>query len=157
MSPLNDLCSLVEKHLTIYVRVYFWALHSIPSICMFVFTPYHSFLSTVVAQSLSCVPLFATPRTAPWQAPLSFTIPWSLLKLMSIESVKSSKHLIFCCPLSSCPQSFPASGSFTMSQLFASGDQIIVNYWPIIIIISLSNKYLGLISFSFVVFWNQEI
>ena len=44
-----------------------------------------------------------------------------------------------------------------MSQLFASGDQIIVNYWPIIIIISLSNKYLGLISFSFVVFWNQEI
>ena len=47
----------------------------------------------------------------------------SLLKLMSIESVMPSNHLILCHPLSSCPQSFPASGFFQMSQFFASGDQ----------------------------------
>ena len=127
-----------------------------PSACLSL-CQYHSFLSTIVAHSLSRVPLFATPQTVPCQASLSFTIPRSLLKLVSIESVMSSKHLIFCCPLSSCPQSFPASGSFTMSQLFASGDQIIINYWPSIIIISLSNKYSELISFTFVVLWNQEI
>ena len=48
---------------------------------------------------------------------------WSLLKLISIESVMLSNHLIFCCPLSSCLQSFPASGSFPMSQFFTSGGQ----------------------------------
>ena len=47
----------------------------------------------------------------------------SLLKLMSIMSVMPSNHLILCHPLSSCLQSFPASGSFQMSQLFASGGQ----------------------------------
>ena len=45
------------------------------------------------------------------------TISQSLLKPMSIESVMPSNHLILCCPFSSCPQSFPASGSFPMSQL----------------------------------------
>ena len=45
----------------------------------------------------------------------------SLLKLMSIKSVMPSNHFIFCCPLSSCPQSFPASRSFPMSQFFTSG------------------------------------
>ena len=49
----------------------------------------------------------------------------SLLKLMSIMSVMPSNHLILCRPLSSCPQSFPASGSFQMSQFFASGGQSI--------------------------------
>ena len=53
-----------------------------------------------------------------------FTISWSLLKLMSIESVMPSNHLILCRPLL-CPQSFPASGSFPMSQLFPSGGQSI--------------------------------
>ena len=55
------------------------------------------------------------------QASLSFSISWSLLKLMSIESVMPSNHLILCRPFSSCPQSFPASASFPMSQLFQSG------------------------------------
>ena len=49
----------------------------------------------------------------------------SLLKLMSIESVMSSNHLILCRPFSSCLQSFPASGSFLMSRLFALGGQSI--------------------------------
>ena len=63
--------------------------------------------------------------TAARQASLSFTISWSLLKLMSIELVMPSNHLILCYPFSSCPQSFPESGSFPMSQLFASGGQSI--------------------------------
>ena len=65
----------------------------------------------------------ATPWTAARQTPLSFTISWSLLKLMSIESVMPSNHHIPCCPLSSHLQSFPASGSFKMSQFFTSGGQ----------------------------------
>ena len=52
-----------------------------------------------VAQLLSCIQLFATPRTAAWQDSLSFTIYWSLLKLMSIKSVMPSNHLILCHPL----------------------------------------------------------
>ena len=67
----------------------------------------------------------ATPRTAARHASLSITNFRSLLKLMSIESVTPSNHFILCCPFSSCPQSFPASGSFQMSQLFASGGQSI--------------------------------
>ena len=76
-------------------------------------------------QSLSCVQLFATPLTAARQLSLSITNSQSLLKLMSIESVMPSNHLILCHPLSSCFQSFPAPGSFQMSQLFASGGQSI--------------------------------
>ena len=59
------------------------------------------------------------------QASLSFTISRSLLKLMSIELVMPFNHLILCCSLSSCLQSFPASGSFLMSWLFSSGGQSI--------------------------------
>ena len=75
---------------------------------------------------------------------LSFTISWSLLKLMSVESVMPSNHLIFCCPLSSCLQSFPASGSFLMSQLFTSGGP---KYWSFSFSISPSSEYSGLIYF----------
>ena len=46
-----------------------------------------------------------------------------LLKLMSVESMMLSNHLVLGCPFSSCLQSFPASGSFLMSQLFISGGQ----------------------------------
>ena len=72
-------------------------------------------------QSLSCVQFFATAWTASHQASLSITNSRSLLKLMSIELVMPSNHLTF----SSHLQSFPASGSFQMSQLLASGDQSI--------------------------------
>ena len=54
----------------------------------------------VVVQSLNCVQFFATPWTVTYQASLSFTIFWSLLKLMPIELVMPSIHLILCCPLS---------------------------------------------------------
>ena len=73
--------------------------------------------------SLSHVWLFVTPWTAACQASLSFTVSRSLRKLMSIEPVMLSNHLILCCPFSSCSQSFPASGSLPVSQLFISGGQ----------------------------------
>ena len=75
--------------------------------------------------SISHVRLFATPWTIAHQASLSFTISWSLLKFMSIESVMLSKHLILCHPLLLCLQYFPATGSFLMSRLFTSGGQSI--------------------------------
>ena len=74
-------------------------------------------------QSLSHVWLFATPWTAPRQASLSITNSRSLPKLMSIESVMPSSHLVLCHPLLSCLQSFSTSGSFPTSQLFTSGGQ----------------------------------
>ena len=76
-------------------------------------------------QSLSRVWLFATPWIAARQASLSITKPQSPPKPMSIESVMPSNHLILVIPFSSCPQSFPASGSFQMNQLFTSGGQSI--------------------------------
>ena len=50
-------------------------------------------------------------------------LSWSLLKLMFIELMMPSNHLLLCMPLSSCFQSFPASGSIPISQLFTSGSQ----------------------------------
>ena len=69
---------------------------------------------------LRCVQLFGPAKR---QASLSFTNSWSLLKLMSIELVMSSNHLVSVIPFFSHFQPFPASGSFLMSQLFASGSQ----------------------------------
>ena len=73
-------------------------------------------------ESLSCARLFATPWTVARQASISVTNYRSLLKLMSIESVMPSNHLILCRTLL-LPSIFPASGSFLMSRLFASGGQ----------------------------------
>ena len=83
-------------------------------------------LDVYSVQSLGCVLLSVTPRTAACQASLSITNSWSLLKCMSIESVMPSNHLILCCPFRlSCLQSFPASGSFPRSQFFTSGSRSI--------------------------------
>ena len=76
-------------------------------------------------QSLSHVRLFVTPWTAAHQASLSITNSRSLLKLMSIELVIPSTISSSVTPFSSCLQSFPASGSFQISQFFASGSQSI--------------------------------
>ena len=73
-------------------------------------------------QSLSCVWLFATLWMTACQASLSITNSQSIPKLMSIESVMPSNHLVLCLPFS-CPQSFPAAGYFSMSQLFTTGGQ----------------------------------
>ena len=82
-------------------------------------------LSFSSARSFSHVQLFVTPWTAACQASLSITNSWSLLKLKSIDLVMLSNHVILCRPLPSHLQSFPASGSFSMSQLFAWGGQSI--------------------------------
>ena len=74
-------------------------------------------------ESLSLVWLFATPWIAAHQASLSITNSWSSFRLTSIESVMPSSHLILCHPLLLLPQSFPVSGSFLISWLFASGGQ----------------------------------
>ena len=94
----------------------------------------------VIVQLLSHVQLFATPYTAAGQASLSFTLSWNLLKLMSVELVMPSNHLILHCSFSSSPQSFPALGSFPMSHQVA-------NYWSFHFSISPSNEYSELISY----------
>ena len=76
-------------------------------------------------QSLSRVRLFVTPWTAARQISLSITNSRNSLKPMSIDLVMPSNHLILCSPLLLLPSIFPASGSFQMSQLFASGGQSI--------------------------------
>ena len=77
---------------------------------------YNSKFSSVTQ---SC-PTLCDPWTTACQASLSITNSWSPHKLMSIESVMPSNHLILVVPFSSCPQSFPTLGSFQMSQFLTS-------------------------------------
>ena len=79
----------------------------------------------VVVQALSPVWLFVTPWTTPHQASLSFIMSQNLFKLMSIESVMPSNHLILFHPLLLLPSIFPELGSFPMSQFFALSGQSI--------------------------------
>ena len=88
----------------------------------------------------------AVPWIAARQTSLSITISWSSLKLMSIELLMPSCHLIFCCPCP-CLQSFPASGSFQISYFFASGGPSIGSFS---FSITPSSEYSGLISFRIV-------
>ena len=94
-------------------------------------------------QSLSHVRLFATPWTAAHHASLSITNSWSLLKLMSIESVMPSNHLILCHPLL-LPSIFPSIRVF-------SNESVLRIRWPkdwsFSFSISPSNEHPGLISF----------
>ena len=84
----------------------------------------HVQIYLVVVQSLS-VFNFLCCRTTACQTALSFTISWSLLKLMFIESMIPSNRLILCCPLLLLPSIFPRIRVFSMSQFFASGGQSI--------------------------------
>ena len=98
----------------------------------------------VVVQSLSHIRLSATPGTTACQAPLSFTISQSLLKLMSIESVVPSNHLIPCHPLFLLPSIFPSIGVFSNEfTLHISSPK----YWSLHFSISPSNEYSELISY----------
>ena len=92
----------------------------------------------------SVVRLFATPWTAACQASLSFTISRSLLKLISIESVMPSNHLILCRPLLLLPSIFPSI------RVFSDESALCIRwpkYWSFNFSISPSNEYSGLISF----------
>ena len=99
-------------------------------------------MGSVVVQSLSRVQLFATPWTAAHQASLSLTISWSLLKLMSIESVMQSNHLTLCRPLLLPPSVFPSISVF-------SNESALCIRWPKYWSFSFSpsNEYSGFISF----------
>ena len=101
-------------------------------------------LVIVIVQSLSNVQLFATPCTAALQASLSFTISQSLLKLMSIESVMPSNHLILCCPLLLLPSIFPSIRVFSNESVLPIKWP---KYWSFSFSISPSNEYSGLIYF----------
>ena len=95
-------------------------------------------------QSLSHVWLFVIPWTAVRQASLSITNSWRLLKLMSIESVMPSNHLILCCNLLLLPSIFPSI------RVFSNESALHIRwpkYWSFSFNISPSNEYSGLISF----------
>ena len=100
--------------------------------------------AVVVVESLSHVWLFVTPWTATCQASLSFTIFWSLLKLMSIETVMPSNHLILCHPLLFLPSIFPSIRVFSDESVLCIRWP---KYWSFSFSISSSNEYSGLISF----------
>ena len=94
--------------------------------------------------SLSSVRVFATPWTAARQASLSITNSRSLLKLMSIQSVMPSNHLILCRHLLLPPSIFPSI------RVFSNASPLRIRwpkYWSFSFNISLSNEHLGLISF----------
>ena len=97
-----------------------------------------------VVQLLSCVQLFETSWTAALQASLSIINSWGLLKLMSVELVMPSNHLILCRPLLLLPSIFPSIRVF-------SNESVLCIRWPkdwsFSFSISPSNKYWGLISF----------
>ena len=99
---------------------------------------------TVVVQSLSPVRLFATPWTAACQAFQSFTISWSLLKLMSMELVMPPNHFILCRPLLLLLSVFPSIGVFSVElALWIRWTK----YWSFSFSISHFKGYSGLISF----------
>ena len=95
-------------------------------------------------QSLSCVRLVVTPWTAARQASLSITNSWSLLKLMSIELVMPSNHLILCHPLLLSSSVFPSIRIFSNESVFRLRWP---KYWSFSFSISPSNEQWGLISF----------
>ena len=90
------------------------------------------------------IDFFLIPWMAARPASLSFTISWSLLKLMFIKSVMPSNHLILCCPLLLLPSIFPSI------RVFSSESVLHIRwpeYWSFSLSISPSNEYSGLISF----------
>ena len=89
----------------------------------------------VVVQLLNRVPLFVTPLTAAYQEPLSFTISWSLLRFISIESMMPSNHLIFCCSLLLLPSIFPSIRVF-------SNESFLCVRWPSIGVSALASVLL---------------
>ena len=143
---LTDLISLLFKGLSrVFHSTTDWKYKffgSPPSWWSSFHTPTSVQFSSV--QSLSHIRLFVTPWIAACQASLSITNSWSLLKLMSIELVMPSSHLISCCPLLLLP---PIPSSI---RVFSSESTLRMRwpkYWSFSFSISPSNKHPGLISF----------
>ena len=93
-------------------------------------------------QSLSCVRLFVTPWTAAYQASLSITNSWSVLKLIFIELVMPSNRLILCCPLLLPPSIFPNNRVFSNESILHISWP---KYWSFSFNISPPNEHSGLI------------
>ena len=108
-------------------------------------------MSLSSVQLLSHVRLFATPWTAAGRASLSFTISWSLLRLMSNKSVMPPNRLIFCHTLLLPPSIFPSIRGF-------SNESVHCITWPTFWSFSInpSNKYSGLISLGWTG-WNSSL
>ena len=99
-------------------------------------------MSNFVVQLLSYVRFFVTPQIVACQASLPFTISWILLKLMSIESVMSSNHLILCHPLL-------LPSIFSSIRVFSNESALCISwpkYWSFRFSISPSNEHPGLVS-----------
>ena len=120
---------LTEEHLYTFTRI------------LLLLTCYSILVSV---QLLSRVWLFATPWTAARQASLSITNSWSLLKLMSIDSVIPSNHLILCHPLLLLPSIFPSIRVFSNESALPIRWPV---YWSFSFSISPSNEHSGLMSF----------
>ena len=116
------------------------ALSSHPALSIFSFW---LFLNYQFSQSLSCVRLFVTPWIAACQAFLSITNSWSLLKLMSIESVMPSNHLILCRHLLLMPSNFPSIRFFYKESVLHIRWS---KYWTSSFKLRPSNEHSGLIS-----------
>ena len=105
----------------------------------------HVWQVSLSLQLLSCVQLFATPWTAAHQASIFIINSWNLLKLMSVDSVMPSNHLILCCPLFLLPSIFPSI------RVFSNLESVLhirwPKYWSFSFSISPSSEYSGLISF----------
>ena len=134
LTCLNDLApwNIREKRLTFHLRALVYGNYS--SVVLLV--------SVSSVQSLSCVRLFETPWIAARQTSLSITNSRRLLKLMSIESVMPSNHLILCCPLLLLPSIFPSLRVFS--------NELVLHirwpkYWRFSFSINPSNEYSGLI------------
>ena len=122
-------CSRTKTTLSFYLYV--------PSLTLL---PSHQPSVRFSSVTQSC--LFATPWTAAREASLSITNSWSLLKLMSIESVMPSNHLILCCPLLLLPSIFPSIRVFSNESVLCIRW---AKYWSFSFSISPSNEYSGLI------------
>ena len=110
----------------------------------FNFLRFNFYFVVVAVQLLSHVWLFVTPWTAARQVTLSISNSWSLLKLMSIESVMLSNHLILCRPLLFPPSIFPSI------RVFANESVLRIRwpkYWSFSFNVNPSNEHPGLISF----------
>ena len=101
----------------LYPFIYQWTSVLLPH------SSYYKYSICSVTFSCSVISNSVTPWTASWQASLSISNSWRLLKLMSIESVMPSNHPSSVVPFTPCLQSFPASRFFPISQFFASGGQ----------------------------------
>ena len=133
----KDVIILNNNKTKIYVHI---KIHTLQEVlfCLVIFS------KITVVESFSCVWLFAIPWTAAPKASLSFTISWSLLKLMSIELMMPSSHLILCHPLLLLPAILPSIRVFpNESTLYIRWPK----YWSFCFSISPSNEYSELISF----------